>query len=209
MDILISSYKKLSDMIFDGYKPFEFRHNIPKKLRVGDKVYIYEPAPGAQKIVGEFTLGGLSDISGNKLGFLPFFQYYVGTILNDPELYKLAKRCYSIKCPYNAWIPLKYMFCEDILDYMEKNHDVPKNIDYLGKRDKLEKADKLVSDCDEWLTRIGFYNLSGESDYRYVFEIQNPIRYSIPYSIEKIRAGNGQTLRKAPQSWCYVSKIEK
>ena len=40
-------------------KSFEFRTKLPKELKTGTKIYIYEPVKrgGCKKVVGEFTVG--------------------------------------------------------------------------------------------------------------------------------------------------------
>jgi len=64
-------HKKWVDMIFDGTKKFEFRNKLPKHLKTGMKIYIYETQHKVKtpygfnvqkgQIVGEVTVGEIYD----------------------------------------------------------------------------------------------------------------------------------------------------
>lgn len=207
MNILISIHNVWADLIFQRVKPFEFRTSLPKKLAVGDKVFIYETAKngGQQKVVGEFTVGGLSDIhNASRAGCIPFLEYYTRNILHNEDLYQLVCRCMKIKTPYKQEMVFRYMFSEELLDYMELHHDIPP----IGVRSKYfkntEDAERLLKECDDWLTMLGYYNIFGVTNYQAYIEVLNPVRYDNPKPLNDFVCGNGRQLKRAPQSWCYV-----
>ena len=53
MDIIMSIKPKYVNRILNGTKKFEFRKNIPLKIRDVDKIFIYSTSP-QKKIVGHF-----------------------------------------------------------------------------------------------------------------------------------------------------------
>lgn len=56
MDILLSIKPKYAQMIYDGTKRYEYRRRMPRKLNVGDTVYLYETAP-VKAVTGYFIVG--------------------------------------------------------------------------------------------------------------------------------------------------------
>jgi hypothetical protein len=212
MNIIISIHNIWAEKILKGEKTIEFRNNLPKNLKPGDKVFIYETYKnnGRKMVVGSFTLSKAYKISNKgRIGFVAFIRYYVENILKDKELLKLIDRCEKISMPHHYQdIVYSYMYCDEILDYMEKHHDVPE-LDlalYMDKTflQKKAKAEMLTTDCDDWLTNIGFYNEFGESHYLYAFEIEHVEPFINPIPITEFVNQNMENIKTAPQSWCYT-----
>lgn len=65
MDILLPIQRPYTDLIFKGFKPFEFRTRIPQNLLLGDTIYIYESKAkgGTGKVIGHAKLKGILPIS--------------------------------------------------------------------------------------------------------------------------------------------------
>lgn len=213
MNIIISIHNIWANKIFSGEKTLEFRNSLPKDLSVGDKVFIYETYKnlGRKMVVGYFTVKDFYKIpKKGHTGYPSFIEYYTREIVKDEELLKRVQRCDSIVMPhYHQEIVYSYMFCDDILDYMEKNHDVPE-LDialYMDRTfmSKKDKGDKFTKDCDNWLENIGYYNEYGESYYSHVIEISEPVKFSCPIPITEFIGKNNELIKKAPQSWCYTT----
>jgi predicted transcriptional regulator len=64
MDVLLSIKPEYSDRIFAGEKRYEFRRVIPKQPI--ERVIVYSSSP-VQRIVGEFTVGGVVTASPEQL----------------------------------------------------------------------------------------------------------------------------------------------
>ena len=208
MNIVISIHKPFCEQIFTGVKPLEFRNNLPKALFPGDKVFVYETyaVGGSKKVVGEFQVKSILKSSlKSRVGTYNYLDYYTENILRDEDATKRVRRCKKITVAnYYQDIVFPYMYIDDCLDFMEKNHAIPpdtfKTSDYWTQR---ARADALCFDCDNWLTSIGYINNKGYC-YPYAFEIDNPIRYLNPVPITEFCLPNGNMLTKAPQSWCYT-----
>lgn len=56
MDILLSIKPKYAQMIYNGTKRYEYRRRMPRKLNVGDTVYMYETLP-VKAVTGYFIVG--------------------------------------------------------------------------------------------------------------------------------------------------------
>ena len=212
MNIIISIHNIWANKIFSGEKTLEFRNNLPRNIKPGDKVYIYETYKnsGRKMVVGYFTLKKAYPIPKcGRCGYTSFIQYWAKEIVKDEELSKLIDRCANVKMNHHYQdIVYSYMYCDEVLDYMEKNHDMPE----LGMREYMDKtflanrdkSEKITRDCDHWLETIGYYNDCCESYYSHVFEILNPVRFNNPIPISEFLNTKNENIEKAPQSWCYT-----
>jgi predicted transcriptional regulator len=193
-------------------KEFEFRTRLPKDLKTGDKVYIYEPKKhyGAGKVVGEFTVGEIFKCD-YPFGAFPFIVHFCRNVLKNEDYAKKFERAVKTELPgYKKGYILKYALDDESMDWIEKNRTPPDIITYLYDKDRTEKLDeseKVWKWCDSWLRKIGFYSEMGESNYKFAIEIQNPIRYSDPKSLSDFTKINGSVVDKAPQSFMYVNEI--
>ena len=66
MDIIMSIKPKYVNRILNGTKKFEFRKNIPVKIRDVDKIFIYSTSP-QKKIVGHFLVKDVYKMKINAL----------------------------------------------------------------------------------------------------------------------------------------------
>lgn len=209
MNIIISIHNIWANKILSGTKTLEFRNSLPKNIQAGDKVFIYETYfnGGRKSVVGYAKIESFDTIPvKGRIGFCSFLDYYAEKIIKSPEILKRVQRCNSIELPeYDHSIVYKYMFNDEWLDFMEKNKTLPE-VNYFNPihMKYLNSADKLSSECDDWLTNIGYYNEFCESFYKYYIEISNPVRFNFPIPITEFIGKNDKYLAKAPQSWCYT-----
>lgn len=68
MDIIMSIKPKYVNRILNGTKKFEFRKNIPVKIRDVDKIFIYSTSP-QKKIVGHFLVKDVYKMKINDLWY--------------------------------------------------------------------------------------------------------------------------------------------
>ena len=68
MDIIMSIKPKYVNRILNGTKKFEFRRNIPLKIRDVDKIFIYSTSP-QKKIVGHFLVKDVYKMKINDLWY--------------------------------------------------------------------------------------------------------------------------------------------
>lgn len=221
MDILLSIRNPYTDLIFDGTKMLEFRNVIGKDVNIGDKIYIYETKSGngSGSVIGNVEIEDIIKIPRYKIGtyfLLPYFVDKFGT----KEEKETVKKATSFKLSkYDMSVVLGYLFDDEALDYMIRNDSVPdiflnsklkryskeNTVSYLENR---QKANDLVERCDEWATRIGFYNDFDESNWKYAIKLKNPEKYKDKVEISKFLDKNKKYIKRAPQSWCYtIGKI--
>ena len=212
MNILMSIRKPWTDMILNGSKTLEFRNNIGNNFETGSIVYVYESKSnkGLGKVVGEFKIKEIVNISKSKAGAYPFLLYYAENILKDKESVKAIEKIYDIELNnYDDSFKLYYIFNPEALEMIEKTD---KSIDFLSMtkdeyskyKEKEEKSMKIWKDCDEWLKYIGFYNDYGESNYKNYIEIYNYVKYDKPLELNNFKNQKGEIISRAPQSWCYT-----
>ena len=217
MDILLSIRKPYTNLIFDGTKMLEFRNVIGKWINVGDKIYIYETKSngGSGSVIGYVEIEDIIKIPKYKAGayfLLPYFVEKFGT----KEEKETVRKATSFKLSrYDMSVVLGFLFDDEALTYMKKNDAVPDiflNSDlkryskesmnsYLENR---QKANSLVKRCDEWATKIGFYNDFDESNWKYAIKLKNPEKYKDEVEISKFVDKNKKYMKRAPQSWCYT-----
>jgi len=207
-------HKKYSDLIFSGYKNFEFRH-VRTKLEPGSRVYIYETKKerGLGKVVGYFVCGEIKQIPRHKIGTYTMLPFYVDKFGTDEEKETVRQIMRIDFDDHDNSLALIYLFCErELIDEMvetRKPIDTLRFWNYkdLNKRMKeKDKASNLQSECDKWLTKIGFYNADygGKSDWDYMIEIASCKKFDNPVAISEFHKTNGEKLEKAPQNFCYV-----
>ena len=212
MDILISIHGCWIKDIISGKKPFEFRHNIPKNLKVGDTVYMYETYfnGGRKMVVGKFKVKSINPVKvDTRCPTYNFLSYYARHILKDEDAVKRIERAEKINLNhhYNDLV-YKYIYSDEDMEYME-THNEPPEASFLkysqkGYMDNLAKGESLSFDCDHWLYEIGLYNDGGETTYTHAIEIGEVEVFTDPIEITKFKCKTGKNLIKAPQSWCYI-----
>ena len=220
MDIVISIYGKWSQMILDGKKPIEFRTKLPKNFKAGDKIYIYETAKygGARAIVGECTVDYIISVLNKEgkwpmYGAYPFIDYFFENIKNNKEkakYYRKLKKEFDTYENYKYGFILGYAFSELELKSLRETGSL---IDTWTIYDKMvvdeiinanEESNKLIGECDDWLSSIGFYNEFEESYYKYGIVLKDAKRYDEPIPITEFLDQNKNTITRAPQSWMYT-----
>lgn len=214
MAILMSLYNVWANKILSGDKPLEFRNNIGKDFKIGDKIYLYESSKnkGRKKVVGEVTIKDIVSLKKSKMGFYNFLGYYVKNILKDEDLYKKVQYIYEYNLPnYDVGYKFYWLFLPEVLDDIRDYDKIP---DYLSMspeqakryRELEDKAQFLIEDCDDWLRSIGYYNGNDESFYKNYIEVENPIIYTLPLELSDFENLKGEPIKRAPQSWCYVKE---
>lgn len=212
MAVLMSLYNVWCNKILDGSKPLEFRNNIGKDFKVGDKIYLYETSKnnGRKKVVGEVIIKDIVKLQKSKMGFYNFLGYYVKNILKDKDLYKKVETVYEYDLPnYDAGYKFYWLFLPEVLDELKTHNKLPDYFDMTPEEAKRfqqlqKKAQKLIEDCDDWLRSIGYYNEYEESFYKNYIEVTNPIKYTTPLELSDFKNLKGSPITRAPQSWCYV-----
>lgn len=221
MNIIISLYNHWSQQILSGIKPLEFRTKLPKDIKIGDTIYLYETRKhdGAGAIVGECKLNGIINVLNEKgewpvCGSYPFIDFYCEHIKCDKdcaEQYRKVKEEFLNKFErYKHGYIIDFAFSEKELDHIRKN-GTP--IDLMSITDfkelnillnEIEKSHKIICECDNWLTKIGFYNECLESNYKYAYVLSNVKKYETPIPLTNFKDQKGNTISKAPQSWMYT-----
>lgn len=219
MKVMYSLYKHWTEMILSGEKPLEFRTKLPKDLKIGTTILLYETRKhnGAGAVVGECTVKDIIPIkNGNRwplVGCYPFLDWYCEHIRNDAEL---ANRIRAIRSEfdnmpgYRYGFVARYIFSTRTLEQLRlTGHPFDLMQMSIDERDEIlkeyEKANDLEYECDDWLTKIGLYNEFGETNYQYALVLENPVRYTNPKPITDFVNGKGETITVPPQSYCYAS----
>ena len=193
-------------------KDFEFRNRLPKDLKTGDKVYIYEPKKhgGSGKVVGEFTVGQIIPCD-YPFGAFPFIVNFCRNVLKNEDYAKKFERAVSTELPgYKKGYILKYALDDESVDYIKKYGVAPDICDYLYDKERtanLEESEKVWKWCDEYLSKCGYYDETGHSNYKYALRILNPIRYDEPKDLSEFAKMDGSVVEKAPQSFVYVNEL--
>ena len=224
--VMYSLYKPWCDKIFSGEKSIEFRTKLPKELGVGTKIYLYETKKhnGTGCVVGECTVKDIIPVLSKRgkwptYGCYPFIEYYCENIVGDFEtadhIRKIKEEFEDKFTNYKHGYILHYMFCEDNLNEIRKSGqpiDTWKIFDYDYVRkilDELEMADKIIESCDDWLMDIGYYNDMLESYYKWGLVLSNVVQYDEPIPLSMMLDKNREKIVRPPQSYCYVSGVEK
>ena len=111
MNIILSIHTKHAENIYSGKKIFELRTQMPKKLKIGETVWLYETSP-VMRITGFFVFDGF--ISGCNASFISVIEngscvkkeaiksYYMHNLIT-------GKTCHAmiVSCPKRLKIPIK------------------------------------------------------------------------------------------------------
>jgi predicted transcriptional regulator len=232
MAIMYPIYKRWIDLMINGdildcrdrdsdagrlckfKKDFEFRTRLPKALKTGDKVYIYEPVKhgGSGKVVAEFTVGNIMKCD-YPFGAYPFIVHFCRDILKNEDYAKKFERAVSVDLTqYKTGFAMKYALDDESVDCIEKTGDIPDIITYLYDRFRfknIDESERVWKWTDEYLTRIGLYNDFGESNYKFAIEVLNPIQYETPKNLSNFRKLDDSVVGKPPQSFVYVQEIQQ
>ena len=209
MAIMYPIYHIFNNMIFSESKPFEFRTKLPKNLKVGDKILIYEPVKygGSGMVVGEFTVGDIIKCD-YVFGACNFIVHFCKNVLNNEEYAQKFERALNApKTNYKRGSQIKFALDDESMDYIYQNKTWPNPEEYVLDKMRLaniDEAEHVWRMCDKWLSEIGFYDSWGDSNYEYALAIANPIKYVTPKRIGEYTKINGQPIIKAPQSFVYV-----
>lgn len=193
-------------------KDFEFRTKLPKDLKAGDKVYIYEPKKhgGSGKVVGEFTVGQIFPCD-YPFGAFPFIVHFCRNVLKNEDYAKKFERAVKAELPgFKRGYILKYALDDESMSWIETHKEPPDIVSYLydkNRTENLDESEKVWKWTDSWLSACGYYNEFGESNYKYALEILNPIRYEVHKDLSDFAKLNGEVVDKAPQSFVYVNEI--
>lgn len=213
MNVILPIHKKYSDRIFSGLKPYEFRNRVPK-LEKYDKVFVYETKKyGCGMVVGYFTVKDVEKIQHHKLGAYGYLSDYVHRYYNE-EVQQLVDKAMTIdlnNCDNS--LVLSYFLMEDCLDEMLKTKRPPENsfnnmlfyrMSEYNQAKKLQT--EIIESCDDWLRDMGFYNTEfGEkSEWEYRIVIADTCKYNNPIPITDFLNKDGNSIKKAPQSFCYT-----
>lgn len=219
MDIMYALYKHWTDMILSGEKPLEFRTKLPKDMKPGTKILLYETRKhnGAGAVVGECTVKDIIPIKNGTrwplVGCYPFLDWYCEHIRNDVALanhIRAIRSEFDNMAGYRYGFVSRYIFSTRTLEQLRltgRPFDLMQMT--IDERDEIlkeyEKANDLEYECDDWLTKIGLYNEFGETNYQYALVLDNPVRYQVPKQLNEFKGTNGKPIGNAPQSYCYAT----
>ena len=223
--VMYALYKDWTEMILSGLKPLEFRTQLPNKLAIGTKIYLYETKKrgGAGAVVGECTVKSIINVLSDKgqwpiVGCYPFIEYYLRNIKKDnaaADHFCKINNEFKDNKRYRWGFITPYIYSDIQLDHLRRTGELPDLFDYnpmtqkdMDKLNKIfadkEKGSALEHECDDWLTKIGFYNEYDETNYKYALELGDIIRYDAPKSISQFIRQDGSTMKDPPQSFCYT-----
>ena len=224
LGILYSIHKEHTEKIFLGLKPFEFRKSLPKDFGVGKKIYIYETSKsgGCKKVVGEAIVSDyfyLLDKDGKWPCYGPynFIEYYLEKVKGDSETadrYKRVKNEFADKFEkYKYGFIIQYALCDEELENIRKTGSPIDTWKLVGTYSSnlllskilndIERSNKIIQECDEWLEKQGFYNEYCESYWKYAIELSNIKKYDKPILLSEFNDKNGNPIKRAPQGWMY------
>ena len=195
-------------------KPFEFKTRLPKALKEGDKVYIYEPKrnKGCGQVIGEFTAGKIFKCD-YPMGAFPFISYFCEHVVQNSDYARKFDKAFNTEMRgYKQGYIMKYALDEESVDHIAKYGVPPDLVDYLYDKErysKIEESQMIWEWCDDWLRKIGFYNEFGESFYEYAITVVDPVLYDTPKPITDFHKEDGSVVEKAPQSFMYVQELQK
>ena len=225
MNIILPVHKKWCDKILSGEKPFDFRTKIPKELNIGDKIYLNKKKKngGSGKIVGNCKVEEfirLTDKNGKYpcFGAYFFIDYYFEKIVKDKniaEKFKSVKKEFDGKFEqYKFGFIINYALCDKELEHIRKTGrpiDTFRQFPFANDKtlqqilEENEKTNKCIVACDEWLSKIGFYDEYDESKWNYAIKICDVEKYDEPYKITELTDKNHYYFKKAPQSFAYTT----
>lgn len=228
MNILFPIRKKFSDLIFSGLKDLEFR-KTKVKVEPGELCFIYETKGGnpggCGKVVGFFECGGVEEIPYHKVGTYAMLQHFLDRAMKEPDVFKnlidtrqyepfydVIARALSIRFESTDESYVLHLICDEkAIKIME---DTGRPLDTMDLYDLMKDwkryencrqlSSRLCDKCDEWLRSIGYYNDDDKSYWSHSISIKNP-KLIEPIDINELSLYNGQRLKAAPQSFCYIN----
>lgn len=213
MNVIYSIHRRYSEKIFSGEKDIEFRNIIGKDIYIGDMIYFYETKNkgGASMVIGSAKIKDIITIPYHKVGTYFLLPYYVEKYGTEEDK-KTVKHAMEIKLDhYDESIVLNYLYDEKSLNYMSLNNDVPNVLKTMFRGYSIDqynalcdRADQLCKSCDNWASRIGYYNEDKTSYWKYAIVLENPVKFKTGKPICYFKNRNGETIKKAPQGWCYT-----
>lgn len=217
MSIILPIQRPFTNLIFSGVKPVEFRNRLPRLLKIGDRIFIYESKckNGKGKVVGFADVKDIQEIDkGVRYGAYILSQYYLPLYGTSEEIDAYSKvKAIQIEGVKKGFA-IQNIMEDKMLDFFMKNKrqmNINELQSYLSNNQNQLKA-KMSSEfnekVDEWGERIGFYDKYGESHWRYAILLENPTLYDLPKEISEFKNLDGITIRTAPQSFCYVKDMD-
>jgi predicted transcriptional regulator len=222
LDLLYSLHNVWIEQILSGIKPIEFRSRLPKDIKQGTKIYLYETSKnnGRKMVVGECEVDYIINILSKDgkwpiCGCYPFLEFYFENIKKNKDIankYRELKTEFEYKLDdYRYGFISKYIFSDEELTSLRETGKLIDiwsftNVEELNNHFKnLEKGEQCERECDEWLTKIGLYNEYGETYYKYGIVLKNIKSYNTPKPISDFFDKNNNKIKKAPQSWMYTT----
>lgn len=218
MNVIYPLYKHWSDMILNGEKTLEFRTSLPNELHGGDKIYFYETKKhgGCGMVVGYATLKGTHfiDQSRRRIGPDPFlFLYWAKYIAKDDELVGKLRQIGHFDIPgyYRGTIYGFLFFDEAVKDAIDYRRYPKDKVNALRATDLKkylsaeEKTRQAINGCDNWLSKIGYYDENGISIYTQCLDLCDPIRLVSPQPISAFQRKDGAYFKSAPQGFLYTT----
>ena len=224
LGILMSIHKDYIEKIFSGFKPFAFRKSLPKDFGVGTKLYFYETSKngGRKMVVGEATVSDYFYLLSKDgkypcFGAYNFIEYYMEKIKGDKETadkYRSVKEEFKDKFEnYKYGFIINYALSEENLENIREKGQPINTWEMAGNYinnpllskilNDVDRSSKYITECDEWLEKLGFYDRYGESDWKYAIKLDDVIEYKEPILLSDLNDRNGVSITRAPQSWMY------
>lgn len=206
MNIIFNISNNQMKPLLDNKKLLFFANNFSENTKKANKVYFCNKG----QIIGEAKIKCIEIIPRSKVGTTNFILFWAQKIKKDKFLYDRIKQVFSYKIEgYDNYIKISHLYNEWALEYFDKNGEFPdiislgltKMSEYYKKK---EKADEIISECDEWLTDIGYYNGGDESFFRKYMEISNIILYNTSKELNSFKNKNNKSIIKPPKTWCYT-----
>lgn len=213
MNIICSIHNQYTKLIFSGKKDLEFRNRIGVFVNEGDRLYVYETknVAGSGMVIGSAIIDAIIPIPYHKQGTYFILPYYVEKYGTEEDK-ETVKQAMEIELDhYDKSIVLDYLYDEQSLSYMKKKRDVPdprthmfRGYSHTTYNYLCEKAKCLCRNCDDWAKTIGYYNENETSYWKYAIRLTDIVKFDSGKPIQDFRNRNGESIKKAPQSWCYT-----
>lgn len=214
MNIIIPIHNKWANLIFTGKKPFEFRKKLPKNLVVGDTLFIYETSKnnGSKMVVGEAKVKNVTKLE-IRIGASPMFLKYWATLNGNKRLLDALEKIGDFELSnYKKGTILDFMYTPDLLDYALKYDKYPPDVTnfmYLHTHPEssrlMNEARIDITNCDEWLKDMGFYDSYDMAYWNYAIELFDIVKYETPKELNSFNNTKYNPIEVAPQSFCYTT----
>ena len=163
-------------------------------------------------VIGYFVVKETREIPHNKIGTYIYMDLYAKMFCDEETQNQINKAKKINLNGYDNSLVLSCLFRDDCLNEMMETHLPPSNFIPMNSQqikefnDIKKKQDNFCSNCDTWLTKIGFYNEYDESLWKYEILIDDVVRFKTPIPITNFKLQNGNYLKRAPQSFCYIQE---